>query len=126
MFYFAEFTKLHFSGILSLVAFGLYMTYSGKTAISTESQHALHHVWGYVGFCAETLIFILSGIIIGDRFLGGQYYEPENVSSHQGELTSKDVLKVLAAYVILHFIRFFCILLFWPFLKRMGYGMTFS
>jgi len=78
MFYFAEFTNLGFSGILSLVAFGLYMTYSGKTKISIESQHALHHVWGYIGFAAETLIFILSGVIIGDRFLGGGATEPES------------------------------------------------
>lgn len=34
MFYFAEFANFGFSGILSLVAFGLYMTYSGKTKIS--------------------------------------------------------------------------------------------
>lgn len=80
MFYLAEFVELGFSGILSLVAFGLYMTYSGKTKISVESQHALHHVWGYIGFAAETLIFILSGIIIGDRFLGEASTEPEAVS----------------------------------------------
>jgi len=33
---------------------------------------------------------------------------------------------VIAAYVMLHFIRFFMILLFWPVLKRIGYGMTFN
>jgi NhaP-type Na+/H+ or K+/H+ antiporter len=83
MFYFSEFTKLHFSGILALVSLGLYMTYSGKTKISIESQHALHHVWGYVGFIAETLIFMLSGIIIGDRFLGGKNFEPHTNTNHR-------------------------------------------
>jgi NhaP-type Na+/H+ or K+/H+ antiporter len=125
MFYLAEFTTLGFSGILALVALGLYMTYSGKTKISVESQHALHHIWGYIGFCAETLIFILSGIIIGDRFLGGQYYDPNSTNDIR-QLDASDVIKVFIAYVILHFIRFFCILIFWPFLKNMGYGMTFS
>jgi NhaP-type Na+/H+ or K+/H+ antiporter len=131
MFYFAEFTTLGFSGILSLVAFGLYMTYSGKTKISIESQHALHHVWGYIGFAAETLIFILSGVIIGDRFLGGAVTEPTNDpvdnSAHENEQLSLHTLsKVFAAYIMLHFIRFFGIMLFSPFLKKMGYGLDFK
>ena len=33
---------------------------------------------------------------------------------------------MLASYVMLHFIRFFCILLCWPVLRKMGYGMTFK
>lgn len=128
MFYFAEFTNLHFSGILALVALGLYMTYSGKTKISIESQHALHHVWGYVGFVAETLIFILSGIIIGDRFIGGSQYDMHKDTDGKlhDPIGLKDLLKVFAAYLMLTFIRFFCIMLFWPCLKRMGYGMTFK
>jgi NhaP-type Na+/H+ or K+/H+ antiporter len=69
MFYFAEFTALHMSGIIALVALGLFMSFAGKTYISTGSSHALHHVWGYIGFCAETIIFILSGVIIGERIL---------------------------------------------------------
>lgn len=61
----AENTSLHVSGILAIVALGLYMTHSGKTGISAESEHALHHVWGYVGYAAETLIFMLAGMVIG-------------------------------------------------------------
>ena len=126
MFYFAEFTNLGFSGILALVALGLFMTYSGKTKISTESQHALHHIWGYVGFVAETLIFMLSGIIIGDRFIGTAHFDPDNNQHDKDHIGWKDVYCVFFAYVILHFIRFFCIMLFWPFLRKMGYGMTFT
>ena len=49
------------------MALGLYMTNSGKTRISAESEHSVHHVWGYFGFIAETLIFILTGVIMGER-----------------------------------------------------------
>jgi len=56
---------LHVSGILAIVSLGLYMTNTGKTKISAESEHAVHHVWGYIGFVAETVIFIVSGIIMG-------------------------------------------------------------
>jgi len=65
VFFLAENTKLHVSGILALVALGFFMSAYGKTSISAESEHALHHVWGYVGFVAETIIFMLSGIILG-------------------------------------------------------------
>ena len=43
------------------------MTRSGKYRISAESEHAVHHVWGYIGFVAETVIFILTGLIMGQR-----------------------------------------------------------
>jgi len=65
IFYCAENTALHVSGILALVSLGLYMNKSGKTRISAESEHSVHHVWGYVGFMAENIIFILTGIIMG-------------------------------------------------------------
>jgi NhaP-type Na+/H+ or K+/H+ antiporter len=115
MFYTAESTDLHVSGILALVALGLYMTKSGKTRISAESEHSVHHIWGYFGFIAETTIFILTGIIMGER------------ATHEGNLIgSIDYLKMFGSYIILHFIRFFSIMLCWPFLMRMGYGMTFK
>ena len=41
------------------------MTNTGKTKISSESEHAVHNVWSYIGFVAETVIFIISGVIIG-------------------------------------------------------------
>lgn len=124
MFYIAEFLDLGLSGILALVTFGLYMSYSGKTSISSQSYHALHHVWGYVGFAAETIIFILSGIIIGDKIIVDQFQSQDPAEVPAIDFT--DIMKVLAAYVLLHFIRFLMILLFWPALMNMGYGMSFN
>jgi len=114
LFYVAESTKLHVSGILAIVALGLYMTTSGKTKISSESMHTVHGIWGYVGFVAETVIFIVSGIIMGER------------ASIPNTITYVDYLKLLGVYVGLHFIRFFTIFLCWPLLKRIGYGMSFK
>ena len=114
IFFLAEGTTLHVSGILSIVTLGLYMTNSGKNQISRESEHAVHHVWGFIGFVAETVIFIVTGVILGTRFLG------------ENDLTYIDYLKTLGIYVVLHFIRFFCIFLHWPALMRMGYGMSFK
>jgi len=102
------------SGILAIVALGLYMTNTGKTKISAESEHAVHHVWGYIGFVAETVIFIVSGIIMGQRSM-----EDENF------ITYVDYLNLFGIYIFLHFIRFFMILVFWPILRKIGYGMSF-
>ena len=113
-FYVAENTILHVSGILAIMSLGLYMTNTGKTSISTESEHSVHHVWGFIGFMAETVIFILTGIIMGQR------------ASNDSMITGVDYALVLATYALLHFIRFFCILLFWPVLRVIGYGLTFK
>mmetsp|Transcript_29366 Transcript_29366/g.44326 ORF Transcript_29366/g.44326 Transcript_29366/m.44326 type:complete len:327 (+) Transcript_29366:728-1708(+) len=114
IFFIAESTAVHVSGILAVVAMGLYMTNTGKTRISAESEHSVHHVWGYIGFVAETVIFILTGVIMGQR------------SISDSEIGLKDYMLLFGTYVILHFIRFFMILIFWPVLSRMGYGMSFN
>ena len=64
-FYIAEFTWVKVSGILSLVVLGLYMSAVGKKKIYPESEHALHNVWAYIQYSCETLIFILTGCVVG-------------------------------------------------------------
>ena len=88
--------------------------YKLKTKISAESEHSVHHVWGYIGFMAETVIFILTGIIMGQR------------ATNDSMITGKDYWLIIASYLLLHVIRFFCILVFWPLLKVIGYGMSFK
>ena len=115
IFFTAESTGIGASGILAVVVLGLYMSNTGKTTISAESEHAVHHVWGYVGFVAETVIFIISGIIMGQRSM-----QDDNLIHYM------DYIKLLGIYVGLHFIRFFMILVCWPVLRVIGYGMTFE
>ena len=69
LFYTAEHHSVHVSGILALVAMGLYMTNIGRMGISTESVKAIEHIWHYIGFVAETLIFMLTGIVLGAEFV---------------------------------------------------------
>jgi sodium/hydrogen exchanger 10/11 len=96
------------------------MSLYGKYFISPASEHALHHVWGYVGFAAESLIFIVSGVIIGERIVIGQFVSPDGV------LNFSDLACLLAGWILLHFVRFICIFLFWYPLMKTGYGMTFN
>lgn len=113
LFYVAESTPVHVSGILAIVALGLYMTNTGKTWISAQSEHTIHHIWSYVGFVAETAIFIISGIIMGER------------GALDNTITYIDYIKLLGIYVCLHIIRFFMIIVCWPLLNKIGYGMSF-
>lgn len=64
-FYVAEHEEVHVSGILALVTMGLYMTNVGKTQISSDSEMQIHAIWSYIGFVAETLIFFLTGFVLG-------------------------------------------------------------
>ena len=69
LFYIAEHENVHVSGILALVTMGLYMTNVGKTQISSESDEAIHSIWKYIGFTAETLIFLITGFVLGGEFV---------------------------------------------------------
>ena len=112
LFYIAEHHYVHVSGILALVAMGLYMTNRGRTRISTESEEAIHSIWSYIGFVAETLIFLLTGIV-----LGGEFVASDNLEAIW-------FLQLLGLYVFLHLIRFIGLILLLPCMRLTGYSFT--
>jgi NhaP-type Na+/H+ or K+/H+ antiporter len=114
IFFLAESTVLKVSGVLAMTGFGFYMNFKGKTKISVASEESVHHVWSYIGFFAETIIFLLTGVICGDKVLHNEY------------ITGKDYGMLFAHYVFQHLIRFFLIFISWPLLKKMGYGLSFK
>ena len=65
LFWTAEGSGIKVSGILALVAMGLFMSAWGKSYIDTFSEAAVHHWWMMVAWMAETVLFVLSGVIIG-------------------------------------------------------------
>lgn len=64
-FWVAEFTFLKVSGILSIVTLGLYMSAVGKRKIYPDSEHAMHDVWSFLQYNCETIIFIITGAVVG-------------------------------------------------------------
>ena len=85
------------------------MARQGKSQISSESEHSLHSVWATIGFYAETVIFVLAGLMIGLK--NNEVLKWENVG------------KTMILYVILHIIRFTCLVTLLPFLNCTGYPM---
>ncbi|CAI2372249.1 unnamed protein product [Moneuplotes crassus] len=115
VFYVAESWELEVSGILALVGLGLYMTKIGKTRISHQSEETLHHIWGYLGFACETLVFMIAGTIIALK-----------VFERNSRIEWEDWLKLPALYIILHIIRMGMIYsLKWP-MSKLGYGLTWA
>ena len=55
---------LQVSGVMALVVAGLYMGSVGRTRISPEVFHFLHHFWELTAYLANTLIFFLVGLVI--------------------------------------------------------------
>jgi NhaP-type Na+/H+ or K+/H+ antiporter len=111
-FWTAESSGLHVSGILALVALGLYMSGFGRTYISAASESDLHAFWKFMGWVGETMIFLLSGVIIGSKvFLGSKF-----------QLV--DLGKLILFYVCLNIIRAFIVGIFYPIMRRIGYGTS--
>jgi NhaP-type Na+/H+ or K+/H+ antiporter len=100
----------HVSGVLAVVTFGIMMAGIGKTRISPQVGHFLHEFWELAAFIANTLIFLIVGVVIALRV----------------SYTGKDFLILILFYIGITLIRGIVIGFFFPLMKRIGYGITFK
>jgi len=112
LFFLAE-VQFHVSGILALVALGLFMSAYGQTKIDIDAKEALHAVWSWVQYTCETLIFLLTGLLIG--------YE---VLVKESTIEAMDWVKMIFFYIFMIGARAAMVFAFYPLLKRHGYGLT--
>ena len=98
---------LHVSGVLGLVSFGLFMASVGRTRISPEVEHFLHEFWELFAFIANTLIFLIVGVVIADNII----------------FTANDFLILLILYIGIHIVRAIVIAIFFPVMRKAGYGL---
>lgn len=96
------------SGVIALVAFGLTVTYVGKARLKPQVNTFMEHFWELLTYIANTLIFILVGVVIAEK-----------VDFSWGALGV-----LILIYIALNFIRFAMIMLLYPVMKRLGYGLT--
>ncbi len=99
---------LHMSGVLALVSLGLVMAGVGKTRISPKVEHFLHEFWELAAFLANVLIFIIVGVVVAQRT----------------EFSWNDILILGIFYIGIHIIRAIMIVLFYPLMKKFGYGLN--
>jgi len=96
------------SGVLGLVTLGVLMAGPGRTQISTKVQHFIHQFWEFTAFVANTLIFLIVGVVIAKRIV----------------FTVNDVWMLLAVYIIIHLVRIVVIGSLFPIMAKNGYGLS--
>ena len=97
----------HVSGVLGLVALGIVMAGIGRTRISPEVEHFMHEFWELVAFVANVIIFIVVGVVIAQN-------------AHP---TGMDFAILAIVYVAIHLVRAINMGIFYPFMKKAGYGL---
>lgn len=98
---------LHVSGVIGLVTFGIMMAGIGRTRLSPEVEHFLHEFWELFAFIANTLIFIIVGVVIANRVV----------------FTGQDFLVLLIIYIGVHIARVGVIGSLFPLMRKSGYGL---
>ncbi|KAF9677498.1 hypothetical protein SADUNF_Sadunf08G0114000 [Salix dunnii] len=102
------------SGVLAVMTLGMFYAAVAKTAFKGDAQQSLHHFWEMVAYIANTLIFILSGIVIAEGFLnsGNTFHSHGHTWGH-----------LFLLYIFVQLSRFIVVGVLYPFLRYFGYGL---
>ena len=99
---------LDVSGVIALVAFGLTITNAGRPKLKPEVNHFMDQFWELMAYIANTLIFIIVGVVIAMKI----------------ELSWTSLLLVILVYVGVNIVRMLVISILYSFMKKAGYGLT--
>ncbi|KAM3705589.1 hypothetical protein ACJW31_03G091400 [Castanea mollissima] len=101
------------SGVLTVMTLGMFYAAVAKTAFKGDGQQSLHHFWEMVAYIANTLIFILSGVVIAEGILSS-----DNIFE-----SGYSWAYLILLYVYVQVSRFIVVGVLYPFLKYFGYGL---
>lgn len=70
-FFIAEstFFKIHVSGILAVVALGIYFSFKLKNRVVGTVEESMHVIWHFLAYIIESLLFLLTGGFLGVFFI---------------------------------------------------------
>ncbi len=103
---------IHSSGVLTVVFTGLaFASTFGRTSISPEVFHFLHEFWETLGYVANTIIFLITGVAIAYNF-------------YELDITSRDVGISFLVYCSGLVIRTVIFVITYPLFTRMPYSWT--
>ncbi|KAL7149630.1 hypothetical protein ABFS83_05G054200 [Erythranthe nasuta] len=112
--YFTAQEGVDVSGVLTVMTLGMFYSAVARTAFKGESQQSLHHFWEMISYIANTLIFILSGVVIAESVL-------QSDSIFKTHEHSWGYLFLL--YVFVQVARAIVVAVLFPFLRYFGYGL---
>ena len=98
-------------GVLSLVTLGLMANIWGKIYIKGAVAHRMEAFWEQAEFIANSWLFAISGLLIASDLLFG-------------DIIGSDWGYLFLLYILLLAIRFVSIILFFPVMRKQGYGFT--
>lgn len=55
---------------MAIISMGVFMSTLGKSNIGEGSQEGIFQFWSYAEFCTQTIIFQLSGVLVGFQVFG--------------------------------------------------------
>ncbi|XP_068761684.1 sperm-specific sodium:proton exchanger-like [Montipora capricornis] len=100
---------LGISGVIAVVMLGIQIN-ALKTSISPEVEVFLHRFWEMLAYLANTLIFIMVGVVIMEKALNS--------------LDEYDLFLLVVGYFGISVIRGLVMMGFSPILMRIGYGLS--
>ncbi|CAN8032148.1 unnamed protein product, partial [Ixodes persulcatus] len=106
-YYLAE-NVFYVSGVLAVVALGVVIS-ANKVSISPEVEEFVHSFWEMLSYLANTLIFIIVGVVITERSLSF--------------IEKNDLFLILITYIGITVFRLVMIGILSPILTRLGYGL---
>jgi NhaP-type Na+/H+ or K+/H+ antiporter len=104
---------LGISGILAVTFLGFTVSSSSKYVLSPETQHTLNDVFAQLSYFANTLIFVLTGIIF---FIDVIFHNPI-ISTPSVASFPESWGLLVAVYLIIHLSRCVSLLIGWPVLS---------
>ncbi|KAH8495924.1 hypothetical protein H0E87_018921 [Populus deltoides] len=102
------------SGVLAVMTLGMFYAAVARTAFKGDGQQSLHHFWEMVAYIANTLIFILSGVVIAEGVLSSG-----NIFHNHGHAWGY----LFLLYIFVQLSRFVVVGVLYPFLRYFGYGL---
>lgn len=96
------------SGVIALVGYGLVIAYYGRPRIAPDVNRFMQEFWELATYMANTLIFILVGVVI----------------ALQVHATLMDFVVLILVYIGINVVRMLMIAIFYPVMKRSGYGLS--
>ncbi|KAL1199252.1 Sodium/hydrogen exchanger 7 [Cardamine amara subsp. amara] len=119
--YFAYYTAQEWaeaSGVLTVMTLGMFYAAFARTAFNGDSQKSLHHFWEMVAYIANTLIFILSGVVIAEGILDSDKI------AYQGAINCYKFSGILfLLYFYIQLSRCVVVGVLYLLLSRVGYGL---
>lgn len=100
---------LHVSGVMAIVAAGLWLGGPGRTTLSPEVEHFLHQFWEMLAYLVNTMVFFMVGIVIGGRIQAAGF---------------EDFVVIVAGYLGIMAIRFVIVLLSRPTFGLVGEAVS--